>query len=166
MKKILLLSVVSGLILCVTGYSFGDTIDYAKTLLLYEEKNEQIDPWVKRFSDALKAVNKKVDIVSTAEIKGKNLSQYTTIVIYGVVQAFTFKGPIRDWLKTDVDFTGKKVYLAVTANRWFLNDYFKQLQNGLKKSNADVINAVSGATQKMSEGDKQSFVKSFIAKIR
>jgi major membrane immunogen (membrane-anchored lipoprotein) len=166
MKKNLFLSVASGLILCVTGYSFGDTIDTAKTLLVYEEKNEQIDPWVKRFSDALMAANKKVDIVSTAEIKGKSLSQYTAIVIYGVVQAFTFKGPIRDWLKTDVDFNDKKVYLAVTANRWFLSDYFKQLQDGLKKSNADVVNAVSGATQKMSESDKQAFVKNFVKEIQ
>lgn len=166
MNKNLFLSVVSGLILCVTGYSRSDTIDTAKTLFLYEEKNEQIDQWVKRFSDALRAENKNVDVVSVAEMKEKSLSQYSSVVIYGVVQAFTFKGPIRDWLKTCVDFTGKKVYLAVTANRWFFKDYFNQLSDGLKKKNADVVNAVSGATVKMSESDKLAFVKKFVEKIK
>lgn len=166
MNKNVFLSVVSGLILCITGLSRGDTNVTATTLFVYEEKNEQIDPWVKRFSDALGAENKKIDIVSSAEIKGKSLSQYSSVVIYGVVQAFTFKGPIRDWLKSGVDLTGKKVYLAVTANRWFLKDYFKQLQDGLKKKNAEVVNAVSGATEKMSESDKQAFVKKFVETIR
>jgi major membrane immunogen (membrane-anchored lipoprotein) len=166
MVKNLFPAIFSLLILSITGRSSSNTIDTDKTILVYEEKNEQIDPWVKRFSDALGAGNKKIDVVSSAEMKGKSLSQYTTIVIYGAVQAFTFKGQVRDWLKTGVDLTGKKVYLAVTANRWFLNDYFKQLKDGLTKSNAEVVNAVSSATQKMSESDKQAFVKNFVEKIK
>lgn len=161
-----LLSLFSGIILCSTIYSQNGTDSNTSTLFVYEEKNEKIDPWVNRFKDAFGADSGNVEFLACAEMKGKDLTKYSPIVIYGVVQAFNFKGPIRDWLKTIVDLSGKKVYLVVTANRWFLKDYFNQLKAALTKKNANVVNAISSATQKMSEEEKRKFAEDFVSTIK
>lgn len=163
-----LLSFFSGIILCSTIYSQNgtDSTTTTTTLFVYEEKNEKIDPWVNRFKDAFGADSGNVEFLASAEMKGKDITKYSPIVIYGVVQAFTFKGPVRDWLKTSVDLSGKKVYLVVTANRWFLKDYFNQLKTVLTKKNTNVVNAISGATQKMSEEEKKKFAEDFVDDIK
>jgi hypothetical protein len=133
---------------------------------VYEEKNEKIDPWVNKFKDAFLADSGNVEFLTSTEMKGKDIAKYSSLVIYGVVQAFTFKGLIRDWLKTNIDLKGKKAYLVVTANRWFANDYFNQLKTALIKRNAVVVNAVSSATQKMTEEDKRVFAKDFVKYVK
>jgi len=73
---------------------------------------------------------------------GKDLSAYDTVLIYGMVQAFNMKSPIRDWLKANPGLENKRVFLFVTANRWFLKNLFVQLTKLLDKQKADVVDAV------------------------
>jgi hypothetical protein len=161
-----LLSLFSGIILCSTIYAQDGTDSSATTLFVYEEKNDKIDPWVNRFKDAFGSSSGNVEFFTSGEMKEKDLAKYSSVVIYGAVQAFNMKGPIRDWLKTNVDISGKKVYLVVTASRWFLKDYFNQLKAALAKKNANVVDAVSGATQKMSDEDKKKFAEDFVSTIK
>ncbi len=119
-----------------------------------------------RFKDAFGSSSGNVEFFTSGEMKEKDLAKYSSVVIYGAVQAFNMKGPIRDWLKTNVDISGKKVYLVVTASRWFLKDYFNQLKAALAKKNANVVDAVSGATQKMSDEDKKKFAEDFVSTIK
>ncbi|NLD94590.1 MAG: hypothetical protein GX639_18190 [Fibrobacter sp.] len=134
-------------------------------MFVYEEKNELIDFWVEQFKTAFINQNRSVEYVAGADATKKNIESYSSVVIYGAVQAFTFKGPVRDWLKSDVNLAGKKVHLMVTASRWFASDYFKQLKKLLTKKNAETINAVSAATPKMSNTEKTTFVNNFIKNI-
>jgi hypothetical protein len=134
-------------------------------LFVYEAKDKQIDPWVSLFKEGLQARNLNADFYLPSELTGKDLSGYDTVVIYGVVQAFTNLEPVRDWLKTNVDLSGKKVHLFVTANRWYLKKYSDQLKKLLAKKNADLADAVSSATQKLSDSEKSELVKTFIGRI-
>jgi peptidase E len=133
---------------------------------VYEESDEKIDQWVTQFKNVFNEQNRSVEFVTSAEARKKNISSYSTVVIYGAVLAFTFKGPVREWLKTDVNLTDKKVHLIVTASKWFASDYFKQLKNELTKKKAETVNAVSAATAKMSEADKSTFVRNFVQNIQ
>jgi hypothetical protein len=134
-------------------------------LFVYEAKDKKIDSWVSLFKEELQARNIKADFYLPSELAGKDLSGYDVVVIYGVVQAFTNLEPIRDWLKTKVDLSGKKVHLFVTANRWYLGKYFDQLKKLLAKKNANLADAVSSATQKLSDSEKNELVKAFIGRI-
>ncbi len=147
-------------------YSNDTVTNSGSTILfVYEEKNELIDFWVERFKTAFSNQNRKVEYVVSADANKINIESYSSVVIYGAVQAFTFKGPVRKWLKSDVGLTGKKVHLIVTASRWFATDYFKQLKKLLTKKKAETINAVSAATEKMSDADKTKFVNNFVQNI-
>lgn len=167
MKKLVLL--ISSLLLCAAGTYSNDTLTNGssdKILFVYEEPNEQISPWVELFKKTFAGQNRSVEYAASADVFKKDITSFSSVVIYGAVQAFTFKGPVRDWLKTDVNLAGKKVYLIVTASRWFTEDYFKQLKKELTKKNAETVNAVSAATAKMTDNDKSTFVNNFIASIR
>jgi hypothetical protein len=158
--------IISMMLFAASIYS-NDTLsdDGHDMLFVYEENNEQIDKWVELFKTEFNDLKRTVEFVTSADAHKKNVTSFSTVVIYGAVQAFTFKEPVREWLKSDVSLAGKKVFLLVTANRWFAADYLKQLKNELTKKNAETVNAVSAATAKMSDTDKTAFVKQFIQNI-
>jgi len=157
---------VSLLVFSGSSYS-SDTVSNGGNdiLFVYEEKNEQIDPWVDMFKNAFNEQKRNVEYVVSADAHKKDVELFATVVVYGAVQAFTFKEPVREWLKSDVNLAGKKVALIVTASRWFATDYFDQLKKELTKKKAETVNAVSAATAKMSEDDKATFVSTFINNI-
>jgi hypothetical protein len=136
-----------------------------KILFAYEESNEKLEPWISRFSGAFSAANLTVDKKAAIDLASADLSKYDLIVIYGAVMAFASKEPLRDWLKAENRLSGKKVALFVTANRWFLKKYDDQLLGLLKKKNATVVDAVSGATKDLTESEKQKIVDDFIGKL-
>lgn len=136
-----------------------------RLLFIYEAKDKMIDPWLSLFKEEAQARGLAADFAVPSELAGKDLSQYDAIAVYGVVQAFASAEPIRDWLKTGVDLSGKKVHLFVTANQWSLKKYFDQLKGLLAKKKANVVDAVSSATKKLSPDDKRAMVKDFLGKI-
>ena len=135
-------------------------------LFVYEAKDKKIDPWISLFKEELQSSGMNAEFAVPADLAGKDLSAYDRIVVYGVVQAFASAEPIRDWLKTDIVLSGKKVHLFVTANQWALKKYFDQLEKLLAKKKATVVDAVSSATNKLSDSDKRALVKVFVGKIR
>jgi peptidase E len=165
MKRLVFL--ITSILICAQGAYSNDTLTNGGNTILfvYEEANEQIDPWVELFKKTFTGQNRSVEYVASADVTKKNIASFSSVVIYGAVQAFTFKGPVREWLKTDINLAGKKVYLIVTASRWFATDYFKQLKKELTKKNAETVNAVSAATAKMTDTEKATFVNNFVQNI-
>ena len=60
----------------------------------------------------------------------------------------------------------RKVSLFVTANRWFLDNLYRDLTGLLKKDGADVIDAVSQATKNLNEADKLALVREQVSKLK
>jgi hypothetical protein len=95
-----------------------------------------------------------------------DLAKYRAVLVHGMVMAFASKSPVRDWLKAERRLEGKKVFLFVTANRWFLDKLYKQLGDLLMKDKAGAVDAVSAATKKMDAAAKESAVRAFVARLK
>lgn len=150
-----------------TLFAQNDAASGDKALFIYEESNSSIDPWIIRFGKEFKEKGIKIKMVPASEIGKDNIdiSQYKIIVIHGAVLAFTMKEPVRDWLKTKPDLTGKNIHLLITAGGIFLEKYSDQLNVLLLKNNANVVDVVSGATGKLSDDEKNIMTKDFVGKI-
>lgn len=167
MKKIVALMVFCAAFFAgLYGQSAAADAGAKRVLYVYEEGNANTDPWRGYFREEMKAAGFEAEEVPAAELGGKDLSKYDLIVIHGAVMAFTSNEPIRDWLEKGPDLSGRKVALFVTANRWFLDKYNKQLTDLLGKRGAVTVDAVSAATKKLGEADKKELVKKHIGAVK
>lgn len=134
-----------------------------RLLFIYDEENKNNSPYLALFRADLQSAGLAFDESPAAGLKGKDLSAYDRILVYGIVQAFAMKEPLRDWLGTGPDLGGKTVSLFVTANRWFAAKLFSQLQDLLRKDGAQIVDAVSMATKDMADSDKREAVRRLVA---
>lgn len=137
-----------------------------RVLFVYDEVNDQTKPYIAHFREAFTSSGIPFDEAAAGDLKSKDLSRYEILVLHGIVQAFNGKSPIRDWLKTKPPIAGKRVYLFVTANRWFLDNLFKDLNGLLEKNGAKPVDAVSMATKQTDDAAEKAAVKSFVGKVR
>jgi hypothetical protein len=140
---------------------FAESVGVAnqKILYVYDEVNENSRPYIGYFRDAFDQEGIAYDEIAAGEIQSAKLAEYRVILVHGMVMAFNAKSPVRDWLKSSPDLSGKKVSLFVTANRWFLKDLYRDLTALLKKENANVIDAVSAATKDLDGPAKSAAVR-------
>ena len=158
MKKIVILLVMSVLILSGIFAENPASGTSKKVLLIFEESNENTDPWLARLRAAFASNNIQFDEKSAAQMSGTEMSSYDLIYIYGTVMAFTGKEPIRDWLKTGPAVDGRKIFLFITANRWFVDKYTGQLTDLLEDGNADIVDTVSAATKELTDEEKDRII--------
>lgn len=140
-----------------------------KVLYVYDEVNEQSAPYIGHYREALAAGGIAFDETTATELKASpsavNIQAYDTIVVHAMVMAFNSKSPVRDWLKTSPDLSGKKVSLFVTANRWFLDNLYGQLTGLLAKDASIAVDAVSMATKTTTDSDERAAVEAQIARL-
>lgn len=158
MKKVILTIIMGALAL---------TMAYPESpvLFIYEESNENIDPWLERLRSDLDSRSIAFEEISASELAGADLSPYGAIFLYGAVMAFTFKEPVRDWLDSGPDIADRKVSLFVTANRWFLDKYTGQLQTRLEKNGAETVDVISSATKDLTDEQKSELAAKAVAAI-
>jgi hypothetical protein len=161
MKKFII-----GVFALVMAMSLGAETASGKILFVYDEVNDSSSPFIADFREAFADKGISFDEAAAADMKAKDLSAYDTIVVYGMVQAFASKSPVRDWLKTGVDLGGKEVFLFVTANRWFLKKLTGQLSSLLKKDKAEIVDAVSMATRDADYSAKTNAVRQQVARLK
>lgn len=138
----------------------------ARVLFVYDEVNEQTEPYIAHFREAFASSGIAFDEAAAGDLVSKDLSRYEVLVLHGIVQAFNGKSPIRDWLKTKPPVAGKRVYLFVTANRWFLDNLFRDLTGLLEKTGAKPVDAVSMATKDTDDAAEKAAVKAFVGRMR
>ena len=131
-------------------------------LFIYDEKNEQLDPYISRIKDELNKNQIVFDESSVQDIKKFDMQKYDTLMIYSAVMAFSMKSPTRDWLKTNPKIKSKKIVILVTANRWFLDKLYTQQINLLKKNEAQIVDAISSATKELDDEQKHKLVEKFV----
>jgi len=148
-----------------------------KALYVYDEVNEQSEPYIANFRAALSAAGVAFDEVTAAELasgtSGVDLASYDRIIVHGMVMAFNSKSPVRDWLKKKPDLSGKKVSLfvtanrwfLVTANRWFLKNLYGQLTDLVEKDGGNLVDAVSMATKSTTDADERAAVDAQVARF-
>lgn len=129
-----------------------------RTLFVYDEVNKESAPYVGYYQDAFKEGGLAFDALTAAEAARADLARYDAVAIHGMVMAFNWKSPVRDWLKTRPNLSGKRVSLLVTANRWFLASLSSQLTGLLGETGASPVDAVSMATKKTSPEEEREVV--------
>ena len=149
------------------GASIGNAAE--RVLYVYDEVNEQSEPYIAHFRAALDAAGIAYDEVAAADlVSGKtavNPAGYDRLLVHGMVMAFNSKSPVRDWLKKKPDLSGKKVSLLVTANRWFLDNLYGQLTALFKKDGAVLVDAVSMASKKTDDAQERAAVAAQVARF-
>lgn len=164
MKKMMILLFCA---ICVNGI-FGqvtESEENTNVLFIYEESNNNINPWKVLFENKLRDKEYIYDVIEASQVDSKDISKYDFIIIHGAVMGFTLKEPVRNWLKSKPDLSGKKVLLFVTASQWFLDRYNKQLLLLLEENNAVVVDAVSSATKSLSDKEKNNLVLNHLVNL-
>ena len=159
MKRISLLILLCGIVSAGVFGQVSSSGTSPKVLFIYEEENENIDPWLEDLRTAFEGKNITYTETAAAGAQGMDLDSYDLIYIHGAVMAFTAKEPVRDWLETSPDLSGRRIVLTVTANRWFLDKYTQQLTSLLEAGYANVIDTISSATKDLSEEEKEKLIK-------
>jgi len=147
----------------VTGQNRGNPSP--AVLYVFEESNENIDPWNDLFQKKLRELGYTYDAAAAGQMNSVSLEKYSHVIIHGAVMAFASKEPVRDWLKTGPNLSGKRIVLFVTANRWFLGKYFNQLLSLLGERGAEVVDSVSSATKDLTAEEKAALVDQVVRVI-
>lgn len=165
LKRILILSALT-VIAAYVALPPAAQAATSQALFIYDEVNDQTKPYLDHFRKAFASFGIKFDEAAAAELGSIQLSRYDIVVIHGIVQAFNMKSPVRDWLKTKPPIAGKRVYLFVTANRWFLDDLYRDLNSLLEKNGVKPLDALSMATKDTDDAAEGETVRSFVGRIR
>lgn len=139
--------------------------DSTKTLFLYDTLDTDSRFFIETFRDAFKEANIDIKEGAVAEKQAIDFSDVTDIVLYSRVMAFDMKSPLRKWVTEQKTFEGKRLYLYVTANRWFYEKHFDKFLNLIKDRNGTLVDAVTTATSKLTDDQKRGQVRTFIMKI-
>lgn len=155
----------TAMLLCLT-FALGSGVFAESVLFVYEEINDKSTPYIETFRDELKKAGFTVEETAAVDANAKNLASYDYILIHGMVMAFASTSPVRDWLKTKPELAGKKVSLFVTANRWFLKKFNKQITSLVDKQKPVLIDAVSTATKKLDDAAKKELVRAQVSHLK
>lgn len=134
-------------------------------LFLYEESNENLDPWINRIQEELSTRGIPFLARQAEDLEPADLANHGRILLYGAVMGFTLSEPLRDWLKTEPEISGKEVVLLVTANRWFLDKYTGQLEDLLEQADTLLLDEVTRATQELTEEEKDQIAAQAVAAL-
>jgi uncharacterized protein YdaL len=160
--------VPAALLLVALTVQANDQPDTGSTrvLFVYDTVDKASRFYVEAFRELLAKEPFQVEEASAGELRHKDPSSYDCVVIYGMVMAFNMKSMVRKWVKAQKNMENRKVFVFVTANRWFNNNLRKDLVNLATKRRATVVDAVSMATNKVSDADKREKIQSFLAGVK
>ena len=146
----------------------ADSLDVTpdKVLFVYDTIDKASAFYVGTIRENLKKAQFLVDEASSGGLRQKDPLPYNHVVIYGMVLAFNLKSPVRDWLKSQKNLENKKIFIFVTANRWFNEKLCKELAKLATKQRATVVDAVSMATNKATNEEKREKMMALFSKIK
>ena len=137
-----------------------------KTLLVYDDCYAKSQPYIEFFRNEFGKTGIAFDELSLKKNGKKVPADYEVILIYSRVVAFNMASPVRTWLKSLKTLFNKKVFVFVTANRWFEKTNMQQIVKLVSDRGGEVVDAVSTATGKMSTEQKKESVAKQVAKIK
>ena len=166
MKRCLLITPFA-LLLSACAILANDTLAATpqKVLFIYDTLDKGSTFYIEAIRHQLTLEGFQVDEASSGNLKQKDISPYKQIVIYGMVMAFNWKSMVRNWLKAQKDLSNRKVYIFVTANRWFLKNLHKDLVKLAIKKHATVVDAISMATNKATEEEKKEKINTLLSQV-
>jgi menaquinone-dependent protoporphyrinogen IX oxidase len=143
----------------------AEQMTVSKTLFVYDSLDKDTKIYIEAFRDQMNAKKVQFDEMVLSKSKTVDVSPYETIVIYSRVMAFNLRSPVRKWLRSVKKLQNKKVYIFVTANKFFEKKNLKDIVKLVAKSDGEIIDAVSMATGKLSEEQKAQSIAEHLVKL-
>jgi hypothetical protein len=163
--RILCLSVFSAVFFAAFPASAGDTASAATVFFVHDSTQKQSAFYVNAVAERIRKSGRNFREESAEGAASLDASPYQVVVLYGMVMAFNFKSEVRHWLKSVESLKNKRVFVIVTANRWFKGHLLRDLVALSGERGATVVDAVSMATNKMSDTEKLAKIDSCLAKL-
>jgi hypothetical protein len=130
-----------------------------RVLFVYDVLDDDSRFFIEAIRSQLDNMNLDIEEVAVANSDVQSLKRYDYVLLYSRVMAFNMKSPVRGWVRKRKHFRDAKLFIFVTANRWFEQKHRQELLSLAKKRNARVIDAVTMATKDMTEAQKAQAVK-------
>lgn len=138
----------------------------SSVLLVHDGQKNYTSPFLQRFRASFAETGIEYDELTCDQLVGKDLTQYDRIVVYAMVMAFNTSSPVRKWMKDAEGINGKKLFLFVTGHNAFEKDLKAQLRAAAEDHGAIVVDAVSAATKKLTEAEKDDLVRLQVQRVK
>jgi hypothetical protein len=156
-------------LLMLSSWLYADdaaAVPQAKVLFIYDK----IDKGSRFYVDAFKQeLGRKARTVEEAAVESTpsaaDPSSFRYLVIYSRVMAFNMISPVKKWIKQLKSLKDKKIFLYVTSNRFGHEANLKSLLKLVGQRGGIVVDAVTMATNKMSEGQKRAAIAKHLEKL-
>jgi len=137
-----------------------------RSLLVYDSIDSKSEFYIKTIQKQLSKAGIVFDEVAVAHGTIKNFEVYESIMIYSRVMGFNLISPVKKWLNTEKSLANKKVFIFVTANRWFEKNNLAEISKLVTSRGGTIVDAVSSATDKMTVDQKVKSVETQVLKIQ
>ncbi len=131
-------------------------------LFVYDTLDEKSDFYITHLREQLRESGFAFEEAAVKNETTVDVGQYDTIVVYSRVMAFNMSSPVRAWLKSVKTFEHARVYIFVTAARWFEQKHKEELLKIVSRKNPEEVDAVTSATEKMTDRQKIDGIKEFV----
>ncbi|MBN1759022.1 MAG: hypothetical protein JW863_11930 [Chitinispirillaceae bacterium] len=160
-------SLISSLSLIVAiGFCFAqDSTTTGKVLFVSDKTDKPAKFFLDAFTEELTASGRPFDEVAVDAKSPVDPAEYSSIVVYSQVMAFNNISPVSAWVKSQKSLQGKRLFLFVTANRWFYESRLKKLVKLVGDRDGEVVDAVTMATTKMNAEQKRGLVRKMVKKM-
>jgi hypothetical protein len=166
MRILFITTITISLLFACQAYSDNNhSLKEPKVLFVYENVDLKSKFIVESFREQLKKADFYFEEDSLGSKAIKDLSNYQYIIIYSGVMAFNTISPVRKWMRSTLSFENEKIFIFVTANRWYYESHLKELVNLAEQRHGTVVDAVSMATCKMSESQKIEKIQTHLSKL-
>lgn len=153
------------LFVMVTGISASGNEQKTKALFVYDKVDENSKFFVECFRTQLQNAGVQFDEYAVDSSDKKDISAYLHFFVYSRVMAFDMASSVRKWVHGEKGFDGKKLFIFVTAAKWFFEKHKNDLVTHAAQRGGTVVDAVSMATGKMSEERKVEEVRTHLSKF-
>lgn len=131
-------------------------------LFVYDTLDEKSEFYITHLREQLRESGFVFDEAAVKNEANADAGQYDTIVVYSRVMAFNMSSPVRAWLKSVKSFEHTRVYIFVTAARWFEQKHKDELLKIVSRKNPEEVDAVTSATEKMTDRQKIDGIEEFV----
>lgn len=136
-----------------------------KALLVYDAIDTSSKIYIETFRKQLDERGIPFDEAVVAKSGKSDVAKYEYVFVYSRVMGLNMISPVKKWLGSLTSLKDKKIFIFVTANRWFDKDNLKQVVALVNKRGGTIVDAVSIATQKLSSEQKSESVVRQVEKV-
>ena len=141
-------------------------VENKKVLFVYDKVDKQSSFYINAFRKVLGETGHTIEEAAVESEKNADITTFDVLVIYSRVMAFNMMSPVRKWIKERKNFSGKDLFIYVTADRWFYKGHYDGLIKLVKKSNGNLVDGVTMATNKMTDEQKIEKIGEHLIKLK